>query len=412
MVTEGKVSREREMEEEIVIVGGGIIGLATALGLHRNGIKTLILERAKVLRPEGAALGVWTNGWRAIDVLGVGDTLRQKSLPLHATTQVSLRHGRRWSMPCRKEELRCMKRSDLMETLANELPPGTIRFNCRAISVKISPTSDPILHLDDGTTIKSKVVIGCDGVGSIIAEALGMGAPRIDSIRGIRGLTTYAGDGHNFESHFIQFWSDKIVVGRLPINPNLVHWFLSHIRAPHDSENSKDSVRIKKMALEALNDFPEEIIEMVKQSDPISLSLTWFRYRPPWDLMRTSWHKGTVTLAGDALHAMGPYLGQGCSVGLEDAIVLGRCIGLAIRKAQEENDRQTTREAISSAIEKYAKERKMRVLRMASQTYLRGLLVKPISPVLKLGIQVVWLILFGKQHSHAQYDCGTLLAPS
>ncbi|ERN14752.1 zeaxanthin epoxidase, chloroplastic-like [Amborella trichopoda] len=165
------------------------------------------------------------------------------------------------------------------------------------------------------------------------------------------------------------------------------------------------------MALEALNDFPEEIIEMVKQSDPISLSLTWFRYRPPWDLMRTSWHKGTVTLSGDALHVMGPYLGQGCSVGLEDAIVLGRCIGLAIRKAQEENDRQT-REAISSAIAKYAKERKMRVLRMASQTYLRGLLAKPISPVLKLGIQVVWLVLFGKQHSHAQYDCGTLLAPS
>ncbi|XP_006836914.2 zeaxanthin epoxidase, chloroplastic [Amborella trichopoda] len=324
-------------------------------------------------------------------------------------TQVSLRDGRQQSTPCGKEEMRCMKRSDLMETLAYELPPGTIRFNCRAIGVEISPSSDSILHLDDGTTIRSRVVVGCEGVSSIIAKALGMEAPRIDSRIGIRGLTTYAGDGHNFENQNFLFRTDKIVFGRLPINHNLVYWFMSPIRVPQDSDNSKDPVLIKKLALETINDFPEGIIEMVKQSDPISLSLTRFRFRPPWELMRKSWHKGTVTLAGDAMHAMGPYLGQGCSLGLEDSIVLSRCIGSAMRKARKENDRQT-REAISSAIEKYVKERKMRVLRMSSQTYLSGLLVKPISPVLKLAIQVVLFVLFGKQFSHAQYDCGTLLA--
>lgn len=68
------------MEEiDTVIVGGGICGLATALGLHRKGIKSVVLERSEELRTTGSGIAIQANGWIALDQLGVGSKLRQKS---------------------------------------------------------------------------------------------------------------------------------------------------------------------------------------------------------------------------------------------------------------------------------------------------------------------------------------------
>ncbi|KAL4184182.1 hypothetical protein AMTRI_Chr11g158710 [Amborella trichopoda] len=330
----------------------------------------------------------------------------------------------------REEEARCLKRSDLMETLAHALPLDAIRFNCRAIDVQISPNSFPIFHLDDGTTIYSKVVVGCDGVNSIVAESLGFRAPSFDSMGRIRGVTTYPGKGHDFGNKSSRVTSTQIVLGRIPINHNLVHWFITysrfsvqkkkfsprmrHLMATYyydlvlpkvngvilynpislgDFEISKDPVLIRKAAMEAGADFPEEIITMVKNCDLSSLSLTQYRFRHPPELLLSKWHKGT-----------------GCSVGLKDAIVLGRCVGLAIRESREEIERQA-REAICLAMEKYVKKRKMRVLRMASQTYLIGLLVKASSPLMKVFLQNMMLVLFESERTDTTYDCGTLFTP-
>ncbi|KAL6140696.1 hypothetical protein ACLB2K_058992 [Fragaria x ananassa] len=68
--------------ENIVIVGGGICGLATGLALHRKGIRSLVLERSESLRASGAAIILHANGWRALDQLGVASYLRQTSIPI------------------------------------------------------------------------------------------------------------------------------------------------------------------------------------------------------------------------------------------------------------------------------------------------------------------------------------------
>ncbi|KAH9304317.1 hypothetical protein KI387_008721, partial [Taxus chinensis] len=66
------------MEEDIVVVGGGVAGLATALALHRVGLKSLVLERADSLRTAGAAFILWPNAWKALDSLGVAHALRPR----------------------------------------------------------------------------------------------------------------------------------------------------------------------------------------------------------------------------------------------------------------------------------------------------------------------------------------------
>ena len=71
------------LEEEIVIVGAGIAGLATAIALKRVGIRALVLERSDGLRVSGAALTLAPNAWLALDALGVA----HKLTPLYAVRE-------------------------------------------------------------------------------------------------------------------------------------------------------------------------------------------------------------------------------------------------------------------------------------------------------------------------------------
>lgn len=70
-----KMSKDR-LDVEVVIVGAGIAGLAAALAMKKVGIKSIVvLESAAALRSTGAALGLFPNAWRALDVLGIAHKL-------------------------------------------------------------------------------------------------------------------------------------------------------------------------------------------------------------------------------------------------------------------------------------------------------------------------------------------------
>ncbi|KAF3772613.1 3-hydroxybenzoate 6-hydroxylase 1 [Nymphaea thermarum] len=71
-----------EVFEDLVIVGSGIGGVATALGFHILGLRSLVLESADSLRASGFSLTQWSNAWQATDALGVGDLLRQHGTQL------------------------------------------------------------------------------------------------------------------------------------------------------------------------------------------------------------------------------------------------------------------------------------------------------------------------------------------
>ncbi|KAH0721340.1 hypothetical protein KY285_006608 [Solanum tuberosum] len=337
---------------DIVIVGGGICGLATALALHRKGIKSVVLEKSETLRSEGAAIGLFPNGWKALDQLGVASHLRTTALPIQGMRITWMDKGNEKFTPYKNiGEVRCLKRSDIVETFADALPPKTIRFGCDIVSVEMDPiTSLPSLLLSNGKRI---------------------GAKPAKTFRtcAIRGLTSYP-NGHSFPLEFVRVIIGQTAVGRLPITDKLVHWFVS-IQQGIDAKFPQDTQVIKQRAMEALSGHPADVQEMIEK----------------------------LTVAGDAMHVMGPFLGQGGSSGIEDAVVLGRNLAKTINRSCFDHE---------EALDQYIKERKMRVVKLATQSYLTALLIENRPMLTKIVVVVVMAIFFRNQSAHTQYDCGLL----
>ncbi|KAK1300841.1 hypothetical protein QJS10_CPB13g01102 [Acorus calamus] len=402
------------MENGIVIVGAGICGLATALALHRKGLKSIVLERSNGLRSDGGALEIHNNGWHVLDQLGIATELREKAIRLEAINDVLLDTGKTVERTLTgKEELRCMKRKDLIEALFNAIPREYICFGCQVKMLKTDAmTSFPELHCSDGSIIKAKILIGCDGVNSVIAKSLKLANPRFMSICATRGLTSYP-NSHGLENKFTRVMLGTVDFGLLTITDNLVHWFIGRPMLPTDSESQNHPELIKKSSLDALKGFPQELIDTVKQCDLDSLYLTQVKYRAPWDLFFTGFRNGTITVAGDAMHAMGPFQGQGAGSSLEDAIVLARCIAREMCKATKPEggigDHRELQQRIEGAMDRYMKERRLRIIRCSLQTYVVGMLLGASSMVKKLLVLAVYIIFFGGTSlSLARFDCGHL----
>lgn len=390
-----------EEMQEIVIVGGGLCGLATALALHKKGIKSVVLEKSETLRAAGAAIGVLPNGWRALDQLGVASYLRSTALPLQGTRMTWIDKGKeQYTSNKNIGEVRCLKRSDIVETFADALPPKTIRFGCEISSVEMDPlTSLPCILLSNGKRIGAKILIGCDGSRSIVSSFLGVKPTRTFRISAIRGLTSYP-NGHSFPLEFVRLISGKTAVGRLPITDKLVHWFIG-VQQGTDTIFPHDPELIKQRALEAASGRPTDVQEMIEGCDLDSLSFTHLRYRAPWDLMLGNFREKTITVAGDAMHVMGPFLGQGGSAGIEDAVVLARNLAKAMKGDFDDKK-------VGEAMDEYVKERRMRVVKLATQSYLTALLVENTSLLIKFVVIAVMALFFRNPSAHVLYDCGHL----
>ncbi|KAL6604049.1 hypothetical protein ACP70R_044410 [Stipagrostis hirtigluma subsp. patula] len=390
----------------IVIVGGGICGLATALALHRKGISSLVLEKSETLRADGVATAIHANGWRALEQLGVATELRETANLVTAYHSVWQQQNRTTLVPFSKE-LRCLKRKDLVEALAKNLPAGTIRFGCHIAA--IAPDSvghGTVISTTDGSTIKAKVLIGCDGANSVVAKYLGLGHPLQLPRFIILGLTSYP-HGHPFGTHFRRLGYEDFAFGLIPVTENLVHFFVSRSSASTGIGN--DERAAKEYVLEKLEDCPAELADVVRRCDaeaePLrTLTKVW--YRPPWQVMLGGFQRGTVTVAGDAMHVMGPFIGQGGSAALEDAVVLARSLSRAGVDAAT-GDREL-HEKMSVALGKYVRERRPRVFVLSLESFVVGALLTARSAVKKLVCVAILAVLGSESRRHANYDCGRL----
>src|SRR6266851_9465639 len=164
---------------QIAIIGAGIGGLAAACALRQGGFEVTVYERAAELGEVGAGLQLGPNAVKVLRALGVFEALRP--LAFEPTNIVSLAWDDaylRFREPLRATAAArfgapyvMAHRTDLHRLLMEQLPDASIVRNAHCIGVA-STTSGASADFADGGTIAADVVIGADGINSVVREKL------------------------------------------------------------------------------------------------------------------------------------------------------------------------------------------------------------------------------------------------
>ncbi|XP_037426091.1 monooxygenase 2-like [Triticum dicoccoides] len=405
------MQRQEESGEDIVIVGAGLAGLAAALGLHRKGVRSVVLESSPSLRASGFAFATWPNAFRALDALGVGDQIRKLHLHIQGLRVMSASTGEIAKEVDFRDEFSCVRRDVLLQVLAAELPTGTIRYSSKIVSIDEHGDGAKTLHLADGSTLRAKVLVGCDGINSMVGRWLGLAKPSHSGRSATRGLARYP-DGHGFPPKFLQLFGNGFRFGFVPCNDTDVYWFYTWSPSEDDDDGAEESgTKMKQYVLTKLRSskVPAEALELVERSD--DAPATPLRFRPPLSLVFAGISKGNVCVAGDALHPMTPDLGQGGCAALEDGVVLARCLGEAILRGDGDGATGGTdeKERIESGLRRFAGIRRWRSIELIGTAYAVGFVQQSGNRIISfLREKVLAGVLAGRLLKMSDYNCGTL----
>lgn len=313
---------------DIVIVGGGIGGLAFAGGLARRNVNVRVIERAPALREVGAGISLWPNAVRAVERLEL-TTARAMLETLHvAPPRGAVRDIRGRCLatldPHDIEKqagarMLVVHRARLVEALARELPEDALRLGTSVTDLR--PEGERVrVELSDGAVLHADVVFGADGLSSVTrAHVAPEVTPRYTGITSWRGIVRRSALGYTLEDPvWGTYLGDGREFGLLPLAHDEVYWFVTH-RAPQGQgpgtiatvpgATHRDDV------LHLVRRWCEPVQRGVATTNPDAILRTDLFELPP--LPR--WHRGRIALLGDAAHATSPHLGMGAAMALEDA---------------------------------------------------------------------------------------------
>ncbi len=323
--------RTRELGDSVAIIGAGIGGLAVAVALRRIGVSSVIYEQAPAFGRIGTAINMTPNAVKVLDGLGIGDALREKSYT------PEFRVSRTWDTGEETSRVKLgssalarygvaplmLHRADLMAVLEASVTSNTIKFGKKLKSLRNHDGKIRLLF-EDKTTVDAVGVIGADGVHSVVRENLfGFEKPRFAGMSAYRTILPIDRIKGYDISNFVKWWGpipeSQIVTNAINKKKELFLFAtMPETSLVHESWSMSGDVEKIKVYYSNYHEEIRAVINSITEIDRTALY-----DRKPLD----RWSKGRVTLLGDACHAMMPFMAQGAAMGLEDAVILSRCVG-------------------------------------------------------------------------------------
>lgn len=315
------------MTRKALIVGAGIGGLSAAIALRKAGWEVRIFERSASLRELGFGLGLAPNAMAALGELGVGET-------------VLARGCEPASGEMRRMDGTILKRATIPRGILGG--PFVIAMRTAlygalldAAGIDVVTASNEAtgftqrgrrvtLHLADGRSAEGDLLVGADGVHSVIRRQLHPAEPparpsRIVSVRGaVDGAVSHLGG-----LDAVYYLGPGVESAHLRASATGIYWFCAVAE-----ELVPEEIRLKADSTTARTFLTHMAPKFDRTFRAITSATSEFHYdgvlvdRDP--LPR--WGDGVVTLIGDAAHPMLPHTGQGAAQAIVDAVTLGRTL--------------------------------------------------------------------------------------
>jgi 3-hydroxybenzoate 6-monooxygenase len=314
----------------VVVVGGGVGGLAAALSLARLGIGVSLLEQSTEIAEIGAGLQLAPNAFAALDALGIGEGVRRRSVftdrlvmmdAVDASEVASFPVGedfrKRFGNPYAVSH-----RADLHKSIleaVEKTPSITLHAATKVVDLVVGDKGVAVTD-QNGKTYRGAAVIGCDGIRSVIRDKLIGDEVRVSGHVVYRAVVPREDMPEDLGWNAPAIWCGP--------NYHLVHYPLrggeqfNLVVTFHSREQETWGVRegSKEEVLsyfDGIHHRPRALLDKPR---------SWRRWSTADRHPVAAWGKGRATLLGDAAHPMLQYLAQGACMALEDAVTLGRAV--------------------------------------------------------------------------------------
>lgn len=340
--------------QPVLIVGGGIGGLAFARACQQRELPWALVERTPVPREIGAGLTLWPNALWALRRLGLDGAVLAAGARLERGIVRTHRGGTLFEvdLAALDRELGApsvaLHRAALQGILRTGLPGASLNdgFDVREIAQDVGGVW---VRSSDSRVLHGRACVGADGLHSVVRGALhGTEPPRY---AGYSCWRTIVDDPQGLLPVGIaeEVWGRGARCGALRIDARSVYAFAT-LNAPagQRAEDERELLR------QTLDGWKGAAPELLTSSEPRALLRHDIFDRTP----RKPWGRGRITLLGDAAHPMTPNLGQGACTAIEDALVL--------------SDALTREPEVARALEAYERSRHERTARLVRKARFLG----------------------------------------
>ncbi len=305
----------------IDIIGAGIGGLTTAIALEQKGINTRIFEQAEQIKPIGAGIILANNAMQVYEKLGLRKIIEENGNHISSMniTKPNLKPLSKIDLSYfeQKHHIKniAIHRGKLQQILLGKLKSTKINLNHKLISINENKEGYS-LDFESGNQIQSKVILGADGLNSIVRRNL-FTNHRIRSANQLcwRGVTDYKLPT-KFRNELNEAWGKLDRFGFVQIAESKVYWY-----ALKSFKKSKTEFSIDDLS-NYFQDYDLIVRDIIRSTKKEQIHTAEISDLKPSKV----WYRKNVCLIGDAAHAATPNMGQGACQAIEDAFTLSECL--------------------------------------------------------------------------------------
>lgn len=320
--------------EHVLIVGGGIGGLTSALALSRAGYRVALYEQAPEFGEIGAGIMLTPNATRVLIHLGLEAALDRTAMRPPASVYRRFDDARAIGDAPLAGAMETaygapyfhIHRSDLLDVmLAAVRAQGAADLYTGHKAVSCSQNSGGVaVRFSDGQEVECDLLLACDGVRSALRAQLAAGAEsRFRGQVAWRSLAPAAGLPARVSASESVVWigHDRHIVQYVLRGGSLVNYVAIAVQREWVEEGWNRPARLE----EVLEEFAgwHQDVQSLLRATPADALYKWGLFdRDPLE----QWVYGRIALLGDAAHPMLPFMAQGSAMAIEDAAVLARCL--------------------------------------------------------------------------------------